>query len=191
MSVRRRRATPAPPSGPRIRLGAPGAQKPELQPSRTRGDRSAMSQIIRDRVRKKLHQAEGYLMLELPRQALEILESETEWSTMQFEASFLKGEALRSLNRYREALQPLETAASLRPGDAGVALALGWCYKRTNRLAQAIDALDRARRHDPENALLHYNLACYWSLAANPGRALEELAVALRLDSKLRDLIAA
>jgi tetratricopeptide (TPR) repeat protein len=150
-----------------------------------------MGAIIRDRVRKQLHEAEGYLMLELPRHALAILESRPEWFGMQFEACFLKGEALRSLERYREALQPLETAASLRPGDTGVALALAWCYKRTNRLAQAIDALDRARRHDPENALLHYNLACYWSLAANPGRALEELSVALRLDSKLRDLIAA
>ena len=109
---------------------------------------------------------------------------------MQFEASFLKGEALRSLERYREALQPLETAASLRPGDTGVALALGWCYKRTNRLAQAIDALDRARRHNPENALLHYNLACYWSLAGNPPRALDELAAALELDPNLRSLIA-
>ena len=103
-----------------------------------------MSAIIRDRVRKQLHEAEGYLMLELPRHALAILESRPEWSGMQFEACFLKGEALRSLERYREALQPLETAASLRPGDTGVALALGWCYKRTNRLAQAIDALDRA-----------------------------------------------
>jgi tetratricopeptide (TPR) repeat protein len=149
-----------------------------------------MSQIIRDRIRKKLHEAEGYLMLELPRHALEILESGSEWSSMQFEASFLKGEALRSLERYREALQPLETAASLRPGDTGVALALGWCYKRTNRLAQAIDALDRARRHDPENPLLHYNLACYWSLAGNTSRALDELVSALDLDPNLRSMIA-
>ena len=58
---------------------------------------------------------------------------------MQFEANFLKGEALRCLDRYREALKPLEIAASLRPSDTRVALALGWCYKRTNRLAQAID----------------------------------------------------
>ena len=148
-----------------------------------------MSSINRDRVRKKIHEAEGYLMLELPRHALEILESGTEWSSMQFEACFLKGEALRSLGRFREALQPLETAATLRPGDTGVALALGWCYKRTNRLAQAIDALDRARRHNPENPLLHYNLACYWSLAGNSSRAIDELGEALELDPNLRTMI--
>jgi tetratricopeptide (TPR) repeat protein len=149
-----------------------------------------MSQIIRDRIRKKLHEAEGYLMLEMPRHALAVLEGWSEWSMMQFEACFLKGEALRCLERYREAISPLETAASLRPGDSGVALALGWCYKRTNRLAQAIDALDRAQQHEPENSLLHYNLACYWSLAGNSAKALDELAVALDLDPALSHLIA-
>ena len=57
---------------------------------------------------------------------------------MQFEASYLMGEALRALERYREALKPLEVAAALRPDEVHVALALGWCYKRTHRLAQAI-----------------------------------------------------
>ncbi|MFO0893293.1 MAG: hypothetical protein U0790_29660, partial [Isosphaeraceae bacterium] len=61
---------------------------------------------------------------------------------------------------------------------------------RTNRLAQAIDALDRARRHDPENALLHYNLACYWSLAGQASRAVDELKAALDLESELKNLIA-
>ena len=105
-----------------------------------------MSRISRDQIRKLLDEAEGYLMLDLPARSLQILDSRPDWLTMQFEANFLKGEALRSLNRYREALKPLEIAASLRPSDTRVALALGWCYKRTNRLAQAIDSLERALR---------------------------------------------
>jgi tetratricopeptide (TPR) repeat protein len=149
-----------------------------------------MSRIIRDRIKRQLDEAEGYLMLDLPRQALEILERRADWATMQFEASFLTGEALRSLERYREALKPLEVAAALRPGEIGVAIALGWCYKRTHRLAQAIDALERAEQHNPHEPLLHYNLACYWSLAGNPSKALDELALALDLDPELRSLIA-
>lgn len=137
-----------------------------------------------------LDEAEGYLMLELPEYALRILESRDEWPLMTFEASFLKGETLRALERYREALVELEVAAALRPDDIGVALAQGWCYKRTNRLAEAVDALERAAKHEPDNALIHYNLACYWSLAANPSRALSELAIALSLDPDLRGLIA-
>jgi tetratricopeptide (TPR) repeat protein len=143
-----------------------------------------------DRTRRKLHEAEGYLELDLPHHALHILGSRTEWSGLQFEACLIKGEALRRLDRHREAIAPLETAANLRPSDSRVALALGWCYKRTNRLAQAIDALDRARRQNPDHALLHYNLACYWSLAGNAARALDALHIALDLEPDLRQMIA-
>ena len=149
-----------------------------------------MSRISRDRIRRLLDEAEGYLMLDLPRRSLQILESRPDWSTMQFEANFLRGEALRCLERYREALKPLEIAASLHPGDIQVALALGWCYKRTNRLAQAIDSLERALRAHPDESLLHYNLACYWSLADNSSKALDALSTALGLDPDLRSRIA-
>src|SRR3954466_3935128 len=149
-----------------------------------------MSRIIRDRIQKQLDEAEGYLMLNLPRRALEILERRSDWATMQFEASFFMGEALRSLERYREALKPLEVAAALRPAEVGVAIALGWCYKRTHRLARPTAPPEPACRHNPDApGLLHYNLACYWSLAANAARALDELAVALDLEPELRNLI--
>jgi tetratricopeptide (TPR) repeat protein len=139
-----------------------------------------------DRIKRQLGEAEGYLMLNLPAKALEILEGRSDWATMQFEASSLTGQALRLLGRHRDALKPLELAASLHPGDYVVAMALGWCYKRTHRLAQAIDALGRALRHNPDVALLHYNLSCYWSLAGNPAKSLQKLSDALELDPDLR-----
>jgi len=148
-----------------------------------------MSRIMRDTTIRQLDEAEGYIMLNLPAKALEIIERRSDWATMQFEASFLKGDALRALNRYREALLPLEQAARLRPKSIGVAMALGWCYKRTQRLAQAIDALETAVRHNPDEptAILHYNLACYWSLARNPSKAINELKLALALDESFRN----
>jgi tetratricopeptide (TPR) repeat protein len=149
-----------------------------------------MSGTNRDRIERQLDEAEGYLMLNLPGRALEIFESRSDWASMQFEASFLWGEALRSVERYRDALRPLETAAKLRPSDVSVAIALGWCYKRTHRLAQAVDALERAVQTNPDEALLHYNLACYWSLAGNATKALDELGVALDLDPDYRAKIA-
>ena len=48
--------------------------------------------------------------------------------------------------------------------------------------------------HPPENLdepLLHYNLACYWSLAGDPPRAVRALEEALDLDPDLRDQAAA
>lgn len=143
-----------------------------------------------DPVARRLVEAEGFLELDLPLRALEILESRTDWATVQFEASALTGEALRQLQRYRDALRPLEAAAALRPNDLGVALAQGWCFKRTHRLAQAIDSLERALRHHPNAGLIHYNLACYWSLAGNADRALEYLAEALRREPWRRSQVA-
>jgi tetratricopeptide (TPR) repeat protein len=149
-----------------------------------------MSRLSPEQIRRQLDEAEGFLMLDLPGRSLQIIDSRSDWSSMQFEANFLKGEALRSLKHYREALKPLEMAANLRPNDSRVALALGWCYKRTNRLAQAIDSLERAIRENPDKALLHYNLACYWALAGNDAKALDALATALEQEPELRTLIA-
>jgi tetratricopeptide (TPR) repeat protein len=145
-----------------------------------------MRMLSRERCLRRLSEAEGFLLLDLPARALAILATRAEWPEMPFEASLLHGEALRALGRHGEALRFLEFAAAIRPDDIGVALALGWCYKRTHRLAQAIDALRRARDAHPEVALLHYNLACYWSLAASPRQALDALAEALRLDEDFR-----
>lgn len=145
----------------------------------------------RDLLIRKLAAAEGYLDLDLPQRAIAILEARPAWGPFQFEANLLMGEALRQLGRFREALAPLERASALRPGHIGAAIALGWCYKRTHRLAQAIDALERAERAHPDEPILHYNLACYWSLAGNIERALAELSLSLDLDEGLRERIAA
>jgi tetratricopeptide (TPR) repeat protein len=96
---------------------------------------------------------------------------------------------LRELARYEEALLPLERSADLLPDDIHVLLALAWCYKRTGQLAKAIESLERALAVDPSEGVLHYNLACYWSLARNRTLALRYLARALEIDSNFRDLI--
>jgi tetratricopeptide (TPR) repeat protein len=154
------------------------------------GDRSVSNRTGVDRTQRLLGEAEGYLWLDLPEHALRILDHRSDWGSMQFEACVLKGDALRHMGRYREALKPLEIAANLRPTNMQVALSLGWCYKRTNRLAQAIDLLQGALRKHPEEPLLHYNLSCYWSLAGDSSKALDELARALELEPDLRASIA-
>lgn len=149
-----------------------------------------MAGLMLDPIVRRLREAEGFLELGMPSHALEILQSRPDWATMQFEASYLTGEALRELGRYREALDSLEVAAKLRPNHLLVAIAQGWCYKRTHRLAQAIDALTRARQAHPDEPLLSYNLACYWSLAGDRDRCLRDLATALKAEPSLRSLIA-
>jgi Flp pilus assembly protein TadD len=99
------------------------------------------------------------------------------------------GETLRELARYEEALFPLERSADLVPDDIHVWLALGWCYKRIGKLAKAIEALEHAVEVDPGEAIIHYNLACYWSLAKNRVLALRYLSHALEMDTNFRDMV--
>jgi Flp pilus assembly protein TadD len=93
------------------------------------------------------------------------------------------------LERYDEALVPLMQAAQLAPEDAHVRFALAWCYKRTGRIDLAIRSLERVLATEPGEALVHYNLACYWSLAGDKDRALEFLSEALEIDPNYRRLI--
>jgi tetratricopeptide (TPR) repeat protein len=101
----------------------------------------------------------------------------------------LRGQALRIMERYREAIPALVLAADQCPGNLHTWLALGWCYKRVGRLDHAIESLEHALAIEPDEALILYNLACYWSLARNPQLALEYLASALEIEPGYRDRI--
>jgi tetratricopeptide (TPR) repeat protein len=144
---------------------------------------------LRLQLQRTCTEAEGYLELMLPEQALRTLQRRGQLVHGDARGCYLLGEALRELRRYREAVYPLRRSLELIPDDTRVCLALGWCYKRTGRLEDAISVLDRAVRLEPGDALLHYNLACYWSLAHNRRRALQHLANALDIDGNFREMV--
>jgi Flp pilus assembly protein TadD len=134
------------------------------------GDRSRIRRVRLQR------EAEGYLELGMAEYALQTLGRLGDPAAFDGRSLYLWGEGLRMLERYFEALMPLERAAKVAPDDVRVRIALGWCYKRTGRLDLAIDALEQALIVDPEEALLRYNLACYLSLAGQRRRALRYLS---------------
>jgi tetratricopeptide (TPR) repeat protein len=152
-----------------------------------------MPSVSPNRVRRQqfVRQAEGYLELGMAQHALDVLARYGAPESLPGPACYLRGEALRALQRYEEAATALLRAAEFLPErSTEIGLALGWCYKRIGRIDLAIQSLERALRDDPDHALLHYNLACYWSLDGNKRQALTFLARALELDQNLRDLIA-
>lgn len=138
---------------------------------------------------RAIEEAEGYTELGMSEHALRALQRRGALVHGNGRACYLLGEALREMARYEEALVPLERSADLLPDDIHVLLALGWCYKRTGQLAKAIGALERAVRIDPGEAVLHYNLACYWSLARNRTLSLRYLSRALEIDANFRDIL--
>jgi tetratricopeptide (TPR) repeat protein len=125
----------------------------------------------------------------MPEHALAVLARIGRPSNFTSHALYLKGEALRTLERYVEALTPLNQAVLLSPDDVHLWLAIGWCRKRTGRMDLAIEALERAVEIDGSNALNHYNLACYLSLTGEKERALSHLAMALKIEPDYRALV--
>ncbi len=175
---------------------------------------SNVTKAKEDRIRrmKLQHQAEGYLELGLPQQALQVLarlgESgssapagtsapESGEGSMGGEGEkgadvrtlYLQGEALRSLERYADAIVPLGKVAALEPENVRVLLALGWCHKRVGRIDLAIEALEAALAADNDEPLIRYNLACYHIVAGDKRQALAYLEQALALDPNYRLLV--
>jgi tetratricopeptide (TPR) repeat protein len=152
-----------------------------------------MSSTDRILTKKVLREAEGYLELGMPQHTLDVLVRLDAAALKQSRALYLKGEALRALERYEEALKPLQRAAGIAPGNVSVWLALGWCLKRVGQIDQAIESLEQAMEsatEEEEKALIFYNLGCYWSLAGDKRRVLEYLSLAFASEPKYRDLVA-
>src|SRR5437773_1688815 len=58
---------------------------------------------------------------------------------------------------------------------------------RDTLASRAIETLERALEAEPEMAIVHYNLACYWSLAGNARHAVSFLAQAFELQPEYRE----
>jgi tetratricopeptide (TPR) repeat protein len=144
--------------------------------------------VIRQRARL-LKEADGYMMLEMYRHALDSLDQIRELQGIEFEVDFRRGDALRHLERYEDALMALHRAFDANPENVDLLMALAWCYKRTNQLPRAITSMEQAYRIAPKEPIVLYNLSCYWSLARNKQQALSWLGRALRMDQDLRHLI--
>jgi tetratricopeptide (TPR) repeat protein len=151
----------------------------------------AVSAHHRIRRQQLLRQAEGYLELGMPQHTLDVLDRWGPSELPSARAFYLRGEALRELKRYTDAITALNMAAEGLPEEVPIYIALGWCYKRSNRIDLAIEALERGLAADPNSAILYYNLACYWSIASNKRQALMFLSRAISLDANFRDLVAA
>ena len=145
--------------------------------------------FLRERMRRLRREAEGYLELGMPRHALQSLERYQDLVRNDARGCYLMGESLREMRRYRAAIEPLHRSLELIPDDIHTWMALAWCYKRVGQIDYAIDALERAIEVEPGDAILHYNLACYWSLAHNPRMALRYLGNALDIDGNFRDFV--
>jgi tetratricopeptide (TPR) repeat protein len=153
----------------------------------------------------QIREAEGYLELltaldggwqpridsrhTLARRALATLDRIENAGGQWADILFLRGEALRLLERFNDAIPTLEEAADLDPDHLHTWLALATCYKRSGRLDMAIQSLEEALAIDINASLVYYKLACNWSLAGNAPLAIQYLSAAIDLDDDYRELV--
>lgn len=154
---------------------------------------------------QSLREAEGYLELlhmgspilhptvarrdELANRALAALDRVDDFGAWAGHAYLLRGQALRMMDRFQDAILPLKQGAELDRENVSIWLALGWCYKRSGRIDLAIESLEEGLAVAPKHAILYYNLACYWSLARHVQHAVAYLSRAFDLDPHYRDLV--
>jgi Flp pilus assembly protein TadD len=140
---------------------------------------------------RNLEAASGYIDLSMPEHALRALDQVSDREAAAFEYYWLRGDALRTAGNFEEALAALSRAREEQPDELSVLMAMAWCYKRTDRLSHAISAMEEAYRAHPKVAIVLYNMACYYSLAGDKMQALSWLGRALRMQTALRQRIAA
>jgi len=92
------------------------------------------------------------------------------------------GFTLVALQRFQEALQPLEYGLRKNTAVPHGLNALGYAYASLQRPQEAQDTLVKGLEYDPDNALLWNNLAVVWMAAGALQQAVQGLEKALTLE---------
>ena len=119
-----------------------------------------------------LQRAEGYLELQLPVRAIAELDAITDAGPFEPAVALLRGEALKSQQRYDEALEPLKQAATMIPAPLNKRAwrSLSECYRQTGRndLAEIADMVINSEevtnseegepesQTDPQQVTIHF-----------------------------------
>jgi tetratricopeptide (TPR) repeat protein len=152
---------------------------------------------VSPRDKRTIEEAEGFMDLELPAPAVAALARVSPAGQRGFEWNDLRARADIALGRFAEALPYLYAAKDANPNAVSVYLAMGWCYKRTEQLPRAIEALRSAdklcrRGLVPDlHPVVMYNLSCYYALARRKSEMLHWLERALAADARFRESLEA
>jgi tetratricopeptide (TPR) repeat protein len=140
-------------------------------------------------IAKRFEAAEGYLLLHMVDHALAELRAISNPEDVRYEYHRLMGECFRAQEDWAAALQEFERCYALQPTSLDILMAMAWCYKRLDRLPQAISSMHEAYEAHREEPVVLYNLSCYYSLAGNKAQALSWLGRALRMERRLLESI--
>ncbi len=106
-----------------------------------------MTDSLPKKMIRRLAAAEGFLELDLPRYALEELDAIDDANRLEGPMMYLRGEALKALAQYDNAIEPLSRAAELFPPQLSkfAWMSLSDCYRETGKEELADMAQQAAR----------------------------------------------
>lgn len=152
--------------------------------------------------RQRMREAEGLLELatgpaaklglradlrrRLARRALRLVVRHSHGGGEAWRRDLIIGQSLRLLRKYQAAIGPLWSAVGRNPESRQSWLGLGWCLKRVGELDRAAAVLARAVEAIPDDAVLHFNFACYLARLGQAEAAVSQLLWALDLNPDLR-----
>ena len=133
-------------------------------------------------------EAEGWLELKLPDEALPRIERLLRTSMGRPLGLHLRVRAFVELARYRDALRDLDELEGYEHDAEWLDVTEAWCRKRIDDLDGAIDCMRRLIERNRRSAIGHFNLGCYLALAGHPDEAINELTLACGIDPTFRKL---
>ena len=125
---------------------------------------------------RRLQAAEGYLELNMPKNAWDELESIEDPGPLEAVVEFYKGEALKGLERYEEAVAPLKRAVELVPAphNQKALLSLSECFRQGGKQELAEMAELMARTQTAAIVQVPINLNLSITIQRHPGQDLED-----------------
>lgn len=130
---------------------------------------------------RRIEAARGYLLLDMPRHALEELAAVRNVETHRFDVARLRGEALRLLGRFREAALAYSRAIAERPQSLTARLGAAACDRELGRPDRALAAMEEANRLHPNEPAVLLALSQFSAVAGEYDRALAWLDRAARI----------
>ena len=137
---------------------------------------------------KRLNAAVGYLSLGMPQDAWNELEDIDAKDRARPEVLKVRVEVCRALKQWEMMAEVSNHLRKIEPDEVGHAIDQAHATRRFKSEAEAADILSLALRRYYDDALVRYNLACYWCVMGRIEEAREMLGTACRRDESLREL---
>ena len=137
---------------------------------------------------KRLNAAVGYLNLGMPQDAWNELEDIEAKDRARPEVLKVRVEVCRALKQWEMMAEVSNHLRKIEPDEVGHSLNMSYAVRRFKGEAEAAEILSIALRHYYDDALVRYNLACYWCVMGRVEEAREMLETACKKDESLREL---